>query len=209
MEEKKLTQDKKKPHPIRFILYVLFSVCIISFVVIESLIIYYGHRKVEESPEIIIILGARLYGSAPSPSLVERLETGYDYLMKHENAIAFVSGGKGKGEDISEASAMKDYLVKKGIKAERILAEDESTNTFQNIIYSKKMIAENLPHFELKNKKIGIVTNDYHVFRGVMMARRFKLHAVGIPAKTPPTALIKGYLREYFGVLKYIFLDRE
>jgi len=209
MEEKKLMQEKKKHHPIRFILYVLFSVCIISFVVIESVIIYYGHRKVEESPEIIIILGARLYGSAPSPSLEERLDKGYDYLMKHENAIAVVSGGKGKGEDISEAAAMKDYLIKKGIKAEIILAEDDSINTFQNIIYSKKMIEENLPDFDLENEKIGIVTNDYHVFRGVMMARRFGLQAEGIPAKTPPTTLVKGYLREYFGVLKYIFLDRE
>jgi len=209
MEEKKLVQGKKKPHPIRFILYVLFSICIITFVVIESVIIYYGHRKVEESPEIIIILGARLYGSAPSPSLEERLETGYGYLMKHENAIAVVSGGKGKGEDISEAAAMKDYLIKKGIKAERILAEDDSTNTFQNIIYSKRMIEENLRDVDLENEKIGIITNDYHVFRGVMMARRFGLHAVGIPAKTPPTTFIKGYVREYFGVLKYIFLDRE
>ena len=92
MEEKKLVIEKKKNHPIRYILYVLFSICIITFVVIESLILYYGHRKVEGSTELIIILGARLYGSVPSPSLAERLETGYDYLITHENAIAVVSG---------------------------------------------------------------------------------------------------------------------
>lgn len=209
MEEKKLVIEKKKNHPIRYILYILFSICIITFILIESLIIYYGHRKVEGSPELIIILGARLYGSVPSPSLTERLETGYDYLMSHENAIAVVSGGIGKGEDVSEASAMKDYLVEKGIKEERILVEDVSTNTFQNIIYSKKLIEENLPDFDLGHETIGIVTNDYHVFRGVMMGKRFGLQAEGIPAKTPPTTLIKGYVREYFGVLKYIFLDRE
>ena len=209
MEEKKIVIEKKKNHPIRYILYVLFSICIITFVVIESLILYYGHRKVERSPELIIILGARLYGSVPSPSLAERLETGYDYLITHENAIAVVSGGIGKGEDIPEASAMKDYLVAKGIKGERILVEDASTNTFQNIIYSKKLIEENLPDFDLDHEKIGIVTNDYHVFRGVMMGKRFGLHAEGIPAKTPATTLFKGYVREYFGVLKYIFLDRE
>lgn len=209
MEEKKIVIEKKKNHPIRYILYVLFSICIITFVVIESLILYYGHRKVEGSTELIIILGARLYGSVPSPSLAERLETGYDYLITHENAIAVVSGGIGKGEDIPEASAMKDYLVAKGIKGERILVEDASTNTFQNIIYSKKLIEENLPDFDLDHEKIGIVTNDYHVFRGVMMGKRFGLHAEGIPAKTPATTLFKGYVREYFGVLKYIFLDRE
>ena len=209
MEEKKIVIEKKKNHPIRYILYILFSICIITFVVIESLILYYGHRKVEGSTELIIILGARLYGSVPSPSLAERLETGYDYLITHENAIAVVSGGIGKGEDIPEASAMKDYLVAKGIKGERILVEDASTNTFQNIIYSKKLIEENLPDFDLDHEKIGIVTNDYHVFRGVMMGKRFGLHAEGIPAKTPATTLFKGYVREYFGVLKYIFLDRE
>lgn len=209
MEEKKLETGKIKNHPIRFTLYVLFSICIVSFVVIESVILYYGHRKVEESPELIIILGARLYGSVPSPSLKERLETGYDYLVSHENAIAVVSGGIGKGEDISEAAAMKDYLLEKGIKEERILVEDKSTNTFQNITFSKELVKEKFPEFDLGSEKIGIVTNDYHVFRGVMMAKRFGLHAVGIPAKTPPTTLVKGYVREYFGVLKYIFLDRE
>ncbi|MGB4589052.1 MAG: YdcF family protein [Clostridiaceae bacterium] len=209
MEEKKLMPIKKKYHPLRLFLYVLFSICIVTFIVIESVIIYYGHRKVESQPEIIIILGARLYGSVPSPSLEERLETGFEYLVKNENAFAVVSGGIGKGEDISEAAAMKDYLIKKGISEERILLEDDSTNTFQNIIYSKKLIEKNLPDFDLAHEKIGIVTNDYHVFRGVMMAKRFGLDAVGIPARTPPTTLLKGYAREYFGVIKYIFLDRE
>ncbi len=209
MEEKKLVTGKKKSHPIRFTLYLLFSLCIVSFVVIESVIFYYGHRKVEESPELVIILGARLYGSVPSPSLKERLDTGVDYLASHENAIAVVSGGMGKGEDISEAAAMKDYLLEKGIKEERILVEANSTNTFQNITFSKELVEEKFPEFDLDSEEIGIITNDYHVFRGVMMAKRFGFHAVGIPAKTPPTTLVKGYVREYFGVLKYIFLDRE
>lgn len=209
MEEKKLVTGKKKSHPIRFTLYLLFSLCIVSFVVIESVIFYYGHRKVEESPELVIILGARLYGSVPSPSLKERLDTGGDYLASHENAIAVVSGGMGKGEDISEAAAMKDYLLEKGIKEERILVEANSTNTFQNITFSKELVEEKFPEFDLDSEEIGIITNDYHVFRGVMMAKRFGFHAVGIPAKTPPTTLVKGYVREYFGVLKYIFLDRE
>ena len=190
MEEKKLETGKKKYHPIRLTLYVLFSICIVSFVVIESVIVYYGHRKVEESPELVIILGARLYGSVPSPSLKERLDTGYDYLMRHENALVVVSGGLGKGEDISEAAAMKAYLMEKGIKQERILVEDNSTNTFQNITFSKELVKEKFPEFDLDNDEIGIVTNDYHVFRGVMMAKRFGLHALGIPAKTPPTTLI-------------------
>lgn len=209
MEEKKLKTGKKKYHPLRIILYGLFSICIVSFVVIESVIFYYGHRKVDGSPELIIILGARLYGTVPSPSLKERLDTGYDYLMRHENANVVVSGGIGSGEDITEASAMKSYLMEKGIKGERILVEDVSTNTFQNITFSKELVKEKLPEFDLESDKIGIVTNDYHVFRGVMMAKRFGFQAVGIPAKTPPTTLVKGYVREYFGVLKYIFLDRE
>lgn len=209
MEEKKIKTGKKKYHPLRITLYVLFSICIVSFVVVESVIFYYGHRKVEGSPELIIILGARLYGLVPSPSLVERLETGYDYLVTHENALVVVSGGIGGGEDITEAAAMKNYLLEKGIKEERILVEDVSTNTFQNITFSKELLKEKLPEFDLDHEAIGIVTNDYHVFRGVMMAKRFGFQAVGIPAKTPPTTLVKGYVREYFGVLKYIFLDRE
>lgn len=193
---------------LRKVAYVLFSICIFTFIIVESLIYYYGHKKYLYSSDVIVILGARLYGSVPSPSLQARLDRGCGYLLDHEDALVVVTGGMGDGEDIPEAEAMKSYLLAKGIAEERILLEDESSNTYENIIFTKNVLKEHFPDFDFEHTKIGIVTNDYHVFRGVMMAKRFGLDAEGVPAKTPPTTLLKGYLREYFGVLKYIFIDR-
>jgi len=209
MEKEDMTKDTKKRFLIlRKTAYVLFSICIFTLIIVESLIYYYGHKRYQYSSDVIVILGARLYGSVPSPSLQERLDRGHAYLLENEDALVVVTGGMGDGEDIPEAEAMKSYLLNKGIAEERILLENKSSNTFENIIFSKLVLKEHFPDFDFEQTKIGIVTNDYHVFRGVMMAKRFGLNAEGVPAKTPPTTLLKGYLREYFGVLKYIFIDR-
>ena len=88
-----------------------------------------------------------------------------EYLKSHEKTIAIVSGGQGKGEDISEALAMKQGLMKQNIAEDRIIMEDKSTSTDENITFSKPLI----PQYE----KGMIVTNDFHMFRAKNSKARF------------------------------------
>ena len=81
---------------------------------------------------IIIVLGAGLKGDTPSLALERRLEKAAEYMNKNGNAIAIVSGGQGKGETISEAQAMENYLLNHGIREDRIIKEDNSTSTYEN-----------------------------------------------------------------------------
>ncbi|PMU55070.1 cytoplasmic protein, partial [Pseudomonas sp. GP01-A3] len=89
---------------------------------------------------------------------------------------------------ISEAECMKIELIKLGIEENRIIKEDLSTNTYENMKFSKNFIKE--------NEKGIIVTNDYHLFRSIKLAEKQGLQIVGLPAKTPTVILPTAYIRE-------------
>ena len=111
--------------------------------------------------------------------------------------IIFVpSGGKGNDEIMSEAQAMKNYLIEKGIKENNILIEDKSKNTFENIKFSNKLIND-----KVKNAKIAFSTTNYHVFRAGIIARNQNINIEGIGAKTKSYFWINAFIREFIVTL--------
>jgi uncharacterized SAM-binding protein YcdF (DUF218 family) len=146
--------------------------------------------------DYIIILGARVKGEIPSLALQYRIDAAADYMKKNKETIAIASGGQGPGEDITEAEAIKRGLVAHGIPSNRILLEDRSTDTVENIRFSKKLIPNHL-------EKGLIVTNDFHLYRAKSIARDQGLILKGIPAETPTVAIPKSYVREYLAITKY------
>ncbi|QNU05839.1 YdcF family protein [Peribacillus butanolivorans] len=147
-----------------------------------------SHQPIPEDASYLIVLGARVKGTVPSLSL--------QYLKANKNTIAIVSGGKGPGEDISEAQAMQQELINQGIEEARIIMEDKSTTTIENIAYSKDLIPN-------PTATGLIVANDFHIYRAVEMAKSVGLDMTGIPAKTPKVVLVKSYIREYLAITKY------
>ena len=203
-----MTLSKKIIKIFRWILFIILSLFVVTFIILEGLIYYHGHKSPEEQADVLIILGARLYGETPSPALMRRIDAGYTYLKDHKETLVIVSGGTGEGDPISEALAMKRELVSRGIEESRILQEDQSTNTFENITFSQQILKDSHENLAMDGLTFGIVTNSFHIFRGKLIAKQIGLNVVGIPAKTPPSTRIKGYLREYFGVLKYFLVDK-
>ena len=189
---------------IKITIVLLISI-LISFISIEGLIIKEGNKTYEEKVDYLFILGAKLYGDIPSPSLLERLKVGVEYLNLQEDVKVVVAGGKGEDELISEAESMKIYLTENGIKENRIILEDRSVNTFQNIKFGLEKIKE----FDSREDiKILIASNKFHIFRSKLIAKRLGVEAYGLPAKVPPTTLVQSYIREYFAVIKTFFIDR-
>ncbi|RDU36550.1 YdcF family protein [Neobacillus piezotolerans] len=158
------------------------------------------YRHVKENPaqgaEYLIILGARVKGETPSLALQARIDAAADYLRNNPSTIALASGGKGPGEDISEAEAIKRELMLQGIAENRIILENKSTSTYENIAFSKKLLPEGL-------QRGLIVTNTFHQYRAKMIARDNGLELGGLPAKTPAQAVVKSYAREYLALTKY------
>jgi uncharacterized SAM-binding protein YcdF (DUF218 family) len=99
-------------------------------------------------------------------------------------------------EPFSEAKGMADYLIKKGVDPDRILLEDQSTNTVENILYSKKLL-------ENDDQNVGVVTNNFHMFRAIHIAKAQGLKNVcGIAAPSNTVYLPNNVLRECLGILK-------
>lgn len=115
--------------------------------------------------EYLIVLGAHVRGRELSLALYERVHRALEYLREHPHTKAVLSGGRGTGEEITEAQAMADYLTANGITPGRLLLEDRSTNTRENIAYSLKLIGD-------VHCPIGVVTNHFHIFRGCAIARK-------------------------------------
>ena len=146
--------------------------------------------------DYLIVLGAQIRGTRITNSLYKRLKTAETYLKENPDTLVIVSGGQGSGEDITEAQAMKEFLIENGIREDRILVEDKSTNTHENILYSKKLINR-------ADAKVAVVTNGFHIFRSIGIAKKQGLENVqGLSAPSDPILLVNYYIREVFGVVK-------
>lgn len=185
------------------------KIIIILGSILFCIALYFGylHLKIREhsalksnvNVDFMIILGARVRGSVPSLALQYRIDTAAEYLKNNPNTIAIASGGQGTGENITEAEAIKLGLIKQGIDSSRIILENKSTDTVENISFSNKLIP--------KYFKNGIiVTNDFHIFRAKMIARDNGLFLDGLSAPTPSVVLIKSYFREYLALTKYFLV---
>lgn len=143
-----------------------------------------------------IVLGARVKGNGePSLSLQYRLETAVEYLQKNSHVKVIVSGGQGKEEPMSEAERMYTYLLEAGIAKERIIQEDASTSTYENLLFSKELLPED-------EKGLTIISSDFHLARAQYLAEKLDLEVDVVPAQTPKSVEEKMRLRERAALLK-------
>ena len=181
----------------------LAIILIVSFVLIEGIILMEGSEEEPPQVDYVIVLGARLYGDLPSPALLERLRVAKDYLLENEDSRVVVTGGQGTDELIPEAHAMENFLVENGIEEDRIIVEDKATSTFENMKYSRELIMEE----GIISPKVLIVTNKHHIFRAKLLAERQGMDPYGLPASIPPSIVFQSYIREYFAVVKSVIFD--
>lgn len=182
--------------------YVIVGVSTILWIVfgaIELLILCAMVVLPQNRLKYIVILGAQIRGKQITGSLKRRLDRGLRYLQENPDTICIVSGGKGRGEDISEAEAMADYLKACGIQSERICKEDKSTTTWENLTLSASYIED------LNKDKIGIISNNFHIYRAMKMARILGYKKVfALPASTNMVVFPNYMVREFFALFVMI-----
>ena len=158
-------------------------------------------EKGEKDLDYIIVLGAQVRENGPSSVLKYRLDKAIDYLNENPDTICIVSGGQGANEPWPEADAMCEYLIEKGIEKNRILVENQSLSTVENIRNSKELMDDSYDG-------VGIVTNNFHVYRAVRMAKAQGLEDVcGIAAKSNNLYLPNNVLRECLSIFKGLILN--
>ena len=146
--------------------------------------------------DYLIILGAHVEGRKITDSLYRRLNKALIYLKAHPGTRAVVSGGQGTGEDVTEAQAMEDYLITQGIASYRIIKEEASTTTQENLKFSKR-------YMNCGEADVGIVSNNFHLYRACAYARRLGYgHPYPLAASCHPALLVNYMVRECFAVWK-------
>ncbi len=182
---------------VRKVLGIVLAVGMILFLNIEGLIVSGFFESGEENLDYLIILGAQIKEDGPSNILKARLDCAMEYLEENPETKVVVSGGQGSDEPMSEAERMRDYLVQNGIAEERILIEDNSVNTKQNLNFSAEYI-------NIEEDTVGIVTSNFHVYRSVKLAENQGYENVcGISAKSHTFLLPANMLREFVCVVYY------
>lgn len=122
------------------------------------------HLPEPQDLDYVIVLGAQVKKTRPSRALKRRLDSALHYAQSHPGTKLVLSGGQGPGEEISEAECMRRYLQEQGMEAELLILEDRSTTTRENLIFSDRLTG-------CSGKRCGILSNDFHVFRALMIAK--------------------------------------
>ena len=178
----------------------LYFECMLIGAIVADVIAARHEPDLDKDFLIILGCGFRKDGT-PSPLLRGRLDRALRFAEKQEAAtgkapIFVTSGGQGPDEVCSESACMKRYLLEQGVPEDRILEEDRSTDTFENMKYSKAQIWKVNPQ-----GKIAFATTNYHVFRSGLYARRVKMRAVGMGADTKWYFWPNASVREFVGLL--------
>ena len=180
-------------------IYLYFECMVLGVMVADAIAAKYDPEK---DKDFVIILGCSpMNDGTPTPLLKGRVDRAVEFYRKQKEEtgkeLTFItSGGQGPGEVISESRSMKNYLLSLGIPEERIIEEDRSTNTFENMKFSKEKILAIDP-----DAKVAFSTTNYHVFRSGLYARRNKMRAQGMGAPTKWYFWPNAAVREFVGLL--------
>lgn len=177
---------------------ILVSIGLFYFCAVEVPIILSSRTDADAQRQYIVVLGAQVKGRQPTPSLYYRLCGARELMITNPDCIAIVSGGKGDGEDVTEAECMRDWLVEAGIDPARIHMEDKAESTMENLEYSFDIIRSLGGE---PDGNVTIISSSYHLFRAKSMAKRLGVDAAGYScAPGNPLLALNFFIREAFGV---------
>ena len=182
------------PKWVKIVYHTLVIICLAVFIFVESEIIVAMTTPEKSDLDYIITLGAAVRGGKPTSPLLLRIDKTIEYMNENPDTILIASGGFGEGETLSEAQCISNYVQEAGIDKNRIIIEDRSTSTEENIANSFKYIPE--------GSEVGLVSSSFHLFRAMKIASFQGYEVSGVPAVTYPILGVHYVVREFFGVIE-------
>lgn len=191
------------------VVFALFLVGALVFGALEIAVLSGGQTKIKGDPEIMVVFGCQVKPWGPSILLQDRLDTALDYLKDHPDMTVYVSGGQGPDEPVSEAQCMYDYLVEHGADGEKIIMEDTSSNTWQNIYNTLERVKSSGAE---GSGQYLLVSNDFHLTRIKMLWDRawpgtYTVSTLAAPVSHVPSR-ISMFFREPLALVKSFVFDR-
>ncbi len=187
----------------RYTALFFIALFLITQVFIQSKIIF-SIKTTDEECDYILVLGSGLEKTKLTRTGIARADAAIEYMNKYPNCTAILCGGQGKGELITEAQALYNYMVNKSIDPTRLICETKSTDTTENINYAVELIKQRGSIED--GTKVAVVTNDFHLYRSMLIMKKAGIkNAYSINAPTPKISFmlmhISLHLREYFSVI--------
>lgn len=187
----------------------LLLAALVAFGVLEAVVLSGGRTQIQGQPEIMVIFGCQVKPDGPSALLRDRLDTALDYLEGHPDLTVVVTGGQGDDEHVSEAQCMYDYLTGHGVDGERIVLEDRSSNTWQNIRYTLELYQSGALE---PSGKFLLASSDFHLRRIKLLWERawpgtYTLSTLAAPCSHLPSR-VQMFFREPLALAKSFFFDR-
>lgn len=180
------------------IVHITAAILISIPIIFSSFLMIYGNTSnIDHTEDVVIVLGAGVRGETVTRILAHRLETAADYWHENPNAYIVTTGGIGDRATISEAEAMARFLVELGVPREKILLEEHSTNTYENLKFAHDIIVEHMG----EDFRAVIISNDFHLYRAGLIAREAGIYARRKGAPTDWYTWNINYTREMMAII--------
>ncbi len=176
-------------------------IVIVSLILLIAVCVMPMKEKKDVDVNYVVVLGAKvLDDNTPCKILEDRLLIALDYLNEGNDSKVVVSGGNVNSKGVIEAHVMKNFLIEKGIDKERILVEDRSKNTFENLKFTRELIGN--------EDSILIISSKYHLLRAKLLAKRVGFKEVYLRGgETSTKGRFKNISREVFAYIKSFIFD--
>lgn len=174
-----MSQEHSVGWPRRFRLALVVGGCLLGGVAALGLDIYrYGLGRGAAPADAAVVLGAAVWGDAPSPVFQERINHAINlYHAGRVQALIF-TGGVGSGDQQAESVVASRYAVAHGVNPEDTWCELTSRITWENLQGAKQIVDDQ------GFTRVLIVSDPLHMRRSVLMARDLGLVAEASPTPT-------------------------
>lgn len=202
----KVAEQKKAWERPVYCFAVALVLCGVAFSLLLSALMTaacFGDKKQAEQQDCtVLVLGCQVKGERPSASLKYRLDAALEFCETHPGVPVIVSGGRGDNEEVTEASVMREYLIRHGLDKAQVIAEEESLDTAENLTACRRIIKD-----RGLSERIVLVTSFYHQYRAGQRAHRAGFGTViPCPAASVPALWLQSWTREWLGICELWFL---
>lgn len=190
-------KERYSKHPtwLRVIIALILGAALIAFIFVEARIIRFAGCRPAEGADCIIVLGAKTKATGPSREFAQRIRAAASYMKDNPKTVAVLTGGKGPDEPEAESLAARSMMISLGIDEKRILWEDRSTSTLENLLFAKELIPD--------GSSVVVVSSKFHLFRASILCKETGIDNVSFLGSNGLFLLIPHYyLREFFAVIK-------
>ena len=195
-------KSRKVQKRVSAVLAVLIAAVLALYIGVTAQVAAGSFAQPAPNADYMLVLGARVKDNGPSVLLNFRIDKAAEYLAANGNTVAILCGGQGSNEPMSEAQSMYEGLAARGVDPSRLILEDKSTSTEENISFAKAFMSG-------EDASVVITTTGYHIYRSLQTARSLGLENVtGNPARCAWATPLNYYTREFFAVLRDWIVSR-